>query len=64
MKQTRVRSPPGKAFSSINPLIVKVACCKYPESKAGWLTSNKKTKVGGMGGLFMYSLDAMKSTVP
>lgn len=59
-----MRSPPGKAFSSMIPLRVCVARAKYPLSMAGYDTSKQKTNVGGMGGLFMYSLVAMKSTVP
>lgn len=37
---------------------------KYPVSIAGFETSNTKINVGGIGGLFMYSLDATKSIVP
>ena len=37
---------------------------KYPESIAGFDTSITNIKVGGMGGLFIYSFDAMKSTDP
>lgn len=45
-------------------LTVEHASARYPESTAGLDTSNANRNVGGIGGLFMYSVFAMKSTVP
>lgn len=64
MKLTRVLSPPGSVPSSMILLIVEAAKYKYPLSTACFETSNTNTYVGGMGGLFEYSIDATKSTVP
>jgi hypothetical protein len=64
MKQTLVLSPPGNNFYSTTLFIVLVTSCKYPVSIAGLLTSITNTYVGGIGGLFIYSLLAMKSTDP
>ncbi len=64
MKSTLVLVPPGNNSFSITLLIVFTQVCRYPESIAGLETSITKTNVGGMGGLFMYSLDATKSTEP
>ena len=44
--------------------MVEQARAKYPLSIAGFDTSKANRKVGGMGGLFMYSWFAIKSTVP
>lgn len=55
---------PGKSSFSITFLIVEQANARYPESIAGLLTSKAKRYVGGIGGLFIYSWFAIKSTVP
>ena len=60
----RVRSLPGSNKLSITLLIVATHVTRYPVSIAGLLTSSTKTYVGGIGGLLMYSFDAIKSTDP
>ena len=55
---------PGNNSYSIIDLIVLQAWAKYPESTAGLETSKAKIYVGGIGGLFIYSWFAIKSTVP
>jgi len=57
-------SPPGNSYPSITLFIVATQEAKYPVSIAGLLTSSTKIYVGGMGGRFMYSLEAIKSTEP
>jgi len=64
MNKTRVLGPPGNKSFSIMFFSVPTQTPKYPESIAGFDTSSTKMKVGGMGGLFMYSLEATKSTDP
>lgn len=57
-------SPPGNNYPSITLFIVATHEAKYPVSIAGLLTSRTKIYVGGIGGRFMYSFEAIKSTEP
>lgn len=64
MKRTLFLFPPGRRLFSITLFMVPVQILKYPESIAGFETSITKTNVGGIGGRFIYSFEAIKSTAP